>query len=487
MRSDHVSYFPPLPQPAGERGRKPKRGAEFAFEVEATQPVPSVTTVTAITHYGKAVATAGTACIRYWSGARPGPATPKETSAIPGNGPPATGASHPCASVEDFAASTGKRLSRPTHRIPQPRSPGGQSGRRTSTAHASTPSGNRTNQTSWEPSPAAELQKRECRRDGILHHRVRGRVRGDRGFGGAGQDLCLSLARAREGSVDRHLSGHHGCEGGFAVGGACGHVEVQLGTVCSRRVGLAVHFGHLIPAAAALAPTDRIGIGVHRHRAVLSTDVSAKRSGLASERCSVPGSDTAPASQSLASRPARSSPRRMAAPGSRCAKEACQVLGGSWRTGSLLAATAGRRRRESRYTKTHGAIRTAQPIASVMPPPTMTTAHTIHAVTVRTAAAMSHLTTLPASRELWELRCELSISSPLHLSCTRRRYLPASASRPMIIVAWATLRKVVDRLQRKTSAQAQTRHRGQRDRTIFPLLNNFDRQSGNDPTGLRDC
>lgn len=58
MRSDHVSYFPPLPQPVGERGRKPKRGAELAFEVEATQPVPSVTTVTAITHYGKAVATA---------------------------------------------------------------------------------------------------------------------------------------------------------------------------------------------------------------------------------------------------------------------------------------------------------------------------------------------------------------------------------------------------------------------------------------------
>ena len=57
MRSDHVSYFPPLPQPTGERGRKPKRGAEFAFEVAATQPVPSVTTVTAITHYGKAVAT----------------------------------------------------------------------------------------------------------------------------------------------------------------------------------------------------------------------------------------------------------------------------------------------------------------------------------------------------------------------------------------------------------------------------------------------
>ncbi|MGW4983276.1 transposase [Streptomyces mirabilis] len=58
MRSDRVLYFPPAPQPAGKRGRKPKRGAEFAFEVAATQPVPSVTTVTDTTHYGKAVATA---------------------------------------------------------------------------------------------------------------------------------------------------------------------------------------------------------------------------------------------------------------------------------------------------------------------------------------------------------------------------------------------------------------------------------------------
>lgn len=58
MRSDRVLYFPPPPQPAGRRGRKPKRGAEFAFEIAATQPVPSVTTVTDTTHYGKAVATA---------------------------------------------------------------------------------------------------------------------------------------------------------------------------------------------------------------------------------------------------------------------------------------------------------------------------------------------------------------------------------------------------------------------------------------------
>jgi hypothetical protein len=58
MRSDRVLYFPPPPQPTGKRGRKPKRGAEFAFEVAATQPIPSVTTVTDTTHYGKAVATA---------------------------------------------------------------------------------------------------------------------------------------------------------------------------------------------------------------------------------------------------------------------------------------------------------------------------------------------------------------------------------------------------------------------------------------------
>jgi len=35
MRSDRVLYFPPAPQPTGKRGRKPKRGAEFAFEVAA--------------------------------------------------------------------------------------------------------------------------------------------------------------------------------------------------------------------------------------------------------------------------------------------------------------------------------------------------------------------------------------------------------------------------------------------------------------------
>lgn len=58
MRSDRVLYFPPTPQPAGKCGRQPKRGAEFAFEDTATQPVASVTTVTDSTHYGKAVASA---------------------------------------------------------------------------------------------------------------------------------------------------------------------------------------------------------------------------------------------------------------------------------------------------------------------------------------------------------------------------------------------------------------------------------------------
>lgn len=58
MRSDRVLHFPPPLQPAGKRGRKPKRGAEFAFEIAATQPVPSITTVSDTTHYGKAVAAA---------------------------------------------------------------------------------------------------------------------------------------------------------------------------------------------------------------------------------------------------------------------------------------------------------------------------------------------------------------------------------------------------------------------------------------------
>lgn len=54
MRSDRVLFFPPPPQPAGKRGRKPKHGAEFTFEDPATHPVPSVTTVTDTTHYGRA-------------------------------------------------------------------------------------------------------------------------------------------------------------------------------------------------------------------------------------------------------------------------------------------------------------------------------------------------------------------------------------------------------------------------------------------------
>ncbi|MBL1102717.1 hypothetical protein [Streptomyces coffeae] len=210
------------PQPAGKRGRKPKRGAEFKFEDPATQPVPSITTTTDTTHYGKAVATAwdrlhpllvrrsawadypegqlpvieGTV-IRlqvdhlrgdrsprpvwlWWSltGATAGdvdrlwqaflrrfdlertfrmmkqtlgwtapklrePAaadrwtwlviavhtqlrlarTLAEDSTNPGNGPHARGASHPHVSAEDFAASTERPHSRPTHRNPVPQAP----------------------------------------------------------------------------------------------------------------------------------------------------------------------------------------------------------------------------------------------------------------------------------------------------------------------------------------------------------------------------
>ncbi|MCC2280559.1 transposase [Streptomyces sp. ET3-23] len=58
MRSDRVLYFPPPPQPAGKRGRKPKRGPEFKFEDPATWPAPATTTVTDTTHYGRAEAAA---------------------------------------------------------------------------------------------------------------------------------------------------------------------------------------------------------------------------------------------------------------------------------------------------------------------------------------------------------------------------------------------------------------------------------------------
>lgn len=63
MRSDRVLYFPPPSQPTGKRGRKPKHGAEFAFEDPATQPVPSITTVTDTTHYGRPSPRRGIACI----------------------------------------------------------------------------------------------------------------------------------------------------------------------------------------------------------------------------------------------------------------------------------------------------------------------------------------------------------------------------------------------------------------------------------------
>ncbi|MEV6742435.1 NF041680 family putative transposase [Streptomyces sp. NPDC051104] len=64
MRSDRVLYFPPPPQPPGKVGRKPKRGAEFKFEDEATWPAPARTTTSATSRYGQAVATA-------WDGLHP--------------------------------------------------------------------------------------------------------------------------------------------------------------------------------------------------------------------------------------------------------------------------------------------------------------------------------------------------------------------------------------------------------------------------------
>ncbi|MFJ9760813.1 NF041680 family putative transposase [Streptomyces sp. NPDC101149] len=58
MRSDRVMYFPPLPQPPGKRGGKPKRGLEFKFEDSTTWPAPATVTVTETTRYGMAVASA---------------------------------------------------------------------------------------------------------------------------------------------------------------------------------------------------------------------------------------------------------------------------------------------------------------------------------------------------------------------------------------------------------------------------------------------
>nr|WTB28729.1 transposase [Streptomyces sp. NBC_00830] len=56
LRSDRVLYFPPPPQPRGKVGRKPKRGPEFKFEDAATWPTPAVTTTSATSRYGQAVA-----------------------------------------------------------------------------------------------------------------------------------------------------------------------------------------------------------------------------------------------------------------------------------------------------------------------------------------------------------------------------------------------------------------------------------------------
>jgi len=56
LRSDRVLYFPPPPRPRGKVGRKPKRGPEFKFEDAATWPAPAVTTTSATSRYGQAVA-----------------------------------------------------------------------------------------------------------------------------------------------------------------------------------------------------------------------------------------------------------------------------------------------------------------------------------------------------------------------------------------------------------------------------------------------
>lgn len=58
MRSDRVLSFPPPPQPAGKRGRKPRHEEGFVFEDPSTHPVPSRTTVSDTMHYGQALATA---------------------------------------------------------------------------------------------------------------------------------------------------------------------------------------------------------------------------------------------------------------------------------------------------------------------------------------------------------------------------------------------------------------------------------------------
>jgi hypothetical protein len=58
MRSDRVLYFPPEPQPAGKRGRKPTRGPEFRFKDQDSWPAPAHTTTTDTTRYGRALALA---------------------------------------------------------------------------------------------------------------------------------------------------------------------------------------------------------------------------------------------------------------------------------------------------------------------------------------------------------------------------------------------------------------------------------------------
>ncbi|HUY50886.1 MAG TPA: transposase [Streptosporangiaceae bacterium] len=58
LRSDRVLHFPVPPRRPGTNGRPPRHGREFALADPATWPDPAVTTTTATTRYGTAVAQA---------------------------------------------------------------------------------------------------------------------------------------------------------------------------------------------------------------------------------------------------------------------------------------------------------------------------------------------------------------------------------------------------------------------------------------------
>src|ERR1022692_4882701 len=58
LRSDRVLHFPVPPRQPSTTGRPPRHGREFALADPATWPDPAVTTTTATTRYGTAVAQA---------------------------------------------------------------------------------------------------------------------------------------------------------------------------------------------------------------------------------------------------------------------------------------------------------------------------------------------------------------------------------------------------------------------------------------------